>query len=260
MSQPILFEVEDRLGFVTFNRPEALNAIDLEMARAMGALAQALGERDDLDVLVLRGAGRAFMAGGDIKAFQGPSPAAAERVGEIIDHFHALTIALQELPQPVIGSVHGAAAGGGFSLAIGTDLTIAADTATFAPAYLRLGASPDGGGTFFLSRLIGSKRALEMFLVGKPCPAPEAARIGLINRAVPEPALAAETRKLAESVAKGARLAVRNTKKLLKRGDLDALKRQLAVERDLFLACVGTGDFAEGVSAFLEKRAPKFGT
>ena len=257
MSQPILFEVESRIGFVTFNRPDALNAIDLDMARAMGAVARECRGRDDFDVLVLRGAGRAFMAGGDLRVFRGPS--AVRQIGEIIENFHAFTIALQEAPQPVVGSVHGAAAGGGFSLAIGTDLTIAAHSATFTPAYLRLGTSPDGGGTFFLPRLIGPKRALQMFLEGTSCNAVEAARLGLINRVVAETDLAAETRQVAETLAAGAGLAVRHTKKLLLGDDLEALKRQLEIERELFLRCAGTADFAEGVAAFLERRSPRFG-
>jgi 2-(1,2-epoxy-1,2-dihydrophenyl)acetyl-CoA isomerase len=258
--ESVLFEPVDQIGFVTFNRPSRLNAINLEMARAMRQLVDGLPARDDVRVVVLRGAGSAFMAGGDIELFRGDPGQVTATVSELIDHFHAFTIGLQALPQPVIASVHGAAAGGGFSLALGTDLTIASDTATFTPAYLRLGTSPDGGGTFFLSRLVGPKRAMEMFLTGASYTAQEAERSGLVNRVVPAADLARETRDLAALLAGCASPAVARTKALFTQGELPALEAQLAAEKDSFLACIGSADFKEGVLSFLEKRAPRFGT
>ena len=137
------------------------------MARAFREAIDGLVARHEVRAVVLRGAGAAFVAGGDIKLFGGDrDQAAAATIAELIDHFHAATVGLQRLAAPVMASVHGAAAGGGFSLAPGADLRIAADTATFTPAYLRLGASPDGGGTFFLPRLVGPSKTLEIFLSG----------------------------------------------------------------------------------------------
>jgi 2-(1,2-epoxy-1,2-dihydrophenyl)acetyl-CoA isomerase len=259
MSDAILFEVDDRIAFVTFNRPARLNAINPEMGRALGEIVDELTGRADVNVCVLRGAGPAFMAGGDVELFRGEREQLAAKVSDLIDHFHALTIGLQELPQPVIASVHGAAAGGGFSLALGADFRIAADTATFTPAYLRLGTSPDGGGTFFLARLVGPSRAMEMFLLGGTYSAAEAFRLGVVNQVVPAADLESETRKLAERLARGASPAVSETKALFMRRDIAALKKQLDAEKAAFLACVGSPDFAEGVSAFLSKRPPRFG-
>ncbi len=255
MSDSILFSVEQDVGYVTFNRPSRLNAIDLEMGRAMRDLARDLPRRDDARAIVLRGAGPSFMAGGDVELFLGEPRIVRDTISELIDCFHVFTIALQELAQPVIGSVRGAAAGGGFSLAIGTDLTLASDTATFQPAYIRLGTTPDGGGTFFLSRLVGSKRAMEIFLLADPLTAAEAARLGIVNRVVPDADLDRETRQLATRLCRNSPAAARRTKALLTREGVDLLKRQLAAEKASFLECVGTPEFTERVASFLSKRA-----
>jgi 2-(1,2-epoxy-1,2-dihydrophenyl)acetyl-CoA isomerase len=258
MADSILLQVDERVAFVTFNRPERLNAIDLGMARAFRETVEDLTSRDDVRAVVLRGAGAAFVAGGDIKLFSGDRQAAAARISELIDHFHAATMSLQRLPAPVIASVHGAAAGGGFSLALAADIRIAADTATFTPAYLRLGTSPDGGGTFFLPRLVGSSKALEIFLSGGTYSAADALRLGFVNRVVPDADLERETAQWAAAIARGAMPAVAHAKGLMVGRDLPALERQLAAEKQAFLDCVRSRDFEEGVAAFLSKRPPQF--
>lgn len=259
MDEPVLFQVDGPVGTVILNRPKALNAIDLEMARGLGRLAAELPRRDDLRVVVVKGAGAAFAAGGDVAAFRGAPEELVRRVGEIIDHFHAFILALRSIAPPIVGAIRGAAAGGGFSLALATDLTLAADDARFAPAYRRLGTSPDGGGTFFLSRLVGPKRAAELFLAGGSYGADEALRLGLVNRVVPAASLDDEVSALAATLAANARCATRETKALLNRELLGPLREHLAAEKRAFLACAVTSEFAEGVAAFVEKRAPRFG-
>lgn len=256
VNNTVLFSIVDDVAFVTFNRPARLNAVNLDMGRAMSQLARELPARDDVRVYVVRGAGRAFMAGGDIELFRGKPEDVRASISELIDHFHAFTIALQELPQPVIGSIRGAAAGGGFSLALGTDITLASDTAVFHPAYIQLGTTPDGGATHFLTRLVGPKRAMEILLGGRPQTADDAARLGLVNRVVADADLDTETGQLAARLAANPSAAAARTKALLKRESLDALRVQLSAERESFLACIDTPAFSERVASFLSKQAP----
>jgi 2-(1,2-epoxy-1,2-dihydrophenyl)acetyl-CoA isomerase len=258
MSEPILLQVNERVAFVTFNRPERLNALDLSMAMSFRDAVERLAARDTVRAVVLRGAGAAFVSGGDITLFQGDRDVAAATIGQLIDHFHAAVVGLKRLPAPVVASVQGAAAGGGFSLALAADLRIAADTATFIPGYLRLGTSPDGGGTFFLPRLVGASKALEIFLLGATCTATDALRLGLVNRVVPAADLERETARLAAAIARGAMPAVARAKALMIGREIDVLERHLAAEKEAFLACVRSRDFEEGVAAFLSKRPPQF--
>ena len=258
MSEPILLHFDEPVAFVTFNRPERLNALDLSMVKSFRDVVKHLASRGDVRAVVLRGAVAGFVSGGDIRLFHGDRETAAATIGQLIDLFHEATSGLQRLTAPVVASVHGAAAGGGFSLALGADLRIAADTATFIPGYLRLGTSPDGGSTFFLPRLVGPSRALEIFLLGTTLTAADALRLGMVNRVVPAADLERETARLAAAIARGAMPAVARAKALLIGRDVEALERHLEAEKEAFLACVRSHDFEEGVAAFLAKRPPRF--
>jgi 2-(1,2-epoxy-1,2-dihydrophenyl)acetyl-CoA isomerase len=240
---------------ITFHRPQVLNCIDLEMSRALARLGVDL-VRGTSRVIVLRGAGKAFMAGGDVAGF-GTGAESIPRLDEIIENFHSFVLALRLAPQPVIAVVHGPAAGAGLSLAIGCDFAIAAAHVKLAFAYGRLGTSPDGACTYFLNRLVGSSRASKLLLGGEMLGAAEAHAMGMITAAVAPEQLEAEVHRTLELLHAGSSTAAANTKQLLN-GDLDALRRSLAAEKQSFLHCAAGADFAEGTRAFLEKRPPRF--
>ena len=180
------------------------------------------------------------------------------RVPTIMEPLHEGLEILAGLPRPVVASLQGAVAGAGMSIALSTDLAIAADNAIFTLAYSKLGTSPDGSSSWTLPRLVGLRKAMEIALLSDVYDAPEALRLGLVNRVVPAADLASETDKLARRLADGPTFAFGRTKALL-RGSLDnSLHDQLAAEAAGFGACIGTADFAEGVGAFLGKRQPTF--
>lgn len=260
MNDTILAETRDDILFVTLNRPAAMNVVNGAMSQRMVELGQALptlaaGAR----VIVLRGAGASFMAGGDIHEFKANMSRIGDMLEPLIDGFHVFVRALAEAPQPVLCSVRGAAAGGGFSLAIGCDLVIAAETATFTVAYRRLGTSPDGGATYTLPRTLGQKRAMELLLLSGTMSASDALAAGLVNRVVPADALEAETLHMAGQLAASAPAGNAAMKRLLRSSYGNDLEEQLAAERRHFVGCALGDDFAEGVTAFLEKRPPVFG-
>jgi len=256
---PVLLNVDGPVARIVFNRPKVLNALSVDAANAFLAACHSIAADKSNRVVVIAGEGRAFMAGGDVSAFAGPADEVAVRVPTIMEPLHEGLEILAGLPQPVIASIQGAAAGAGMSIALSTDLAIAADNAIFTLAYARLGASPDGSSSWTLPRLVGLRKAMEIALLSEVYDAAEALRLGLVNRVVPAAELDAETDKLARRLAAGPTVAFGQMKKLL-RTSLDAsLHDQLAAEARAFGACIPTADFAEGVDAFLNKRAATFG-
>ena len=262
MNPPLLVDREDAIATLTLNRPDSLNALDPAMIDALSIETRALAADRTIRCVVIRGAGGHFMVGGDIRHFAAlvdAAPAERQRsLDELIARVHPTIETLHRMPQPVLASVHGAVAGFGLSLLCACDLAIAAESAYFTAAYRQLGLTPDGGLSYALPRLVGSKKAMELLLLAERFDSREALRLGLVNRLVPDGELQAATAAMARSLASGPDLATRNAKRLLRQSLAQPLSVQLDAEAASFGACAATEDFVEGVRAFLAKRAPHF--
>lgn len=252
--------IDPATGIATlrFERPEVLNALDLATARAFAAAVERVTRDPGVRVIVLSGAGRAFMAGGDVGSFAVAGEDVAAVVHGLLDAVHPAVLALRAAPAPVVALVRGAAAGAGFSFVLGADVVVAEETAAFLVAYDRLGATPDCGGTWFLERRVGRARAFELMLTGRRLTAIEARDIGIVTEVVPAGELEARGQALAETIARGPTQAFGRFKRLLDEAPSRRLAEQLEAERAAFVAGTGTADFREGVSAFLAKRPPSF--
>jgi 2-(1,2-epoxy-1,2-dihydrophenyl)acetyl-CoA isomerase len=258
----VVVERHEGVFQITLNRPEILNAVNREVIAALAAAVAEASEDRTTRVVLLRGAGTHFCAGGDITMFaELIRLAPAERqqaLYRIVDALHPLLVRMRHMPKPVLAAVQGAAAGFGLSLVLAADLALAAEDAVFTSGYIHLGTSPDGGMTAMLARVVGLKRAAELMLLGDRFDAGRALELGLVNRVVPADALASEAAGLAARLAAGPTYAYGRTKALLQATLGDAFDAQLRRETESFAACAATADFAEGVRAFLEKRRPVF--
>ncbi len=263
MTEPILQERHAGVATITFNRPKALNAVNRAMSRALRTTLFELELDRDVRCVVLRGGGGHFMAGGDLVEFgreigeltpEGRAAWFQEFIGEI----HPVLACLKRMPKPVLASVSGAAAGVGMSFAMAADIAIASEDAKFTLAYCAIGTSPDGGSTHSLARLLGTRRAMGMALLGDTLDAEGALECGLVNRVVPTEALEAETAKVAAQLAAGPTRAFANTKRLLAEATGADYASQLQLEAECFAECAATADFMEGITAFAEKRRPEF--
>lgn len=254
----LLFDVEGPIARIRFNRPRALNALDRTMAEGLLRICKTIRTAPDIRVVVFSGEGRAFMAGGDLDYFHADLSAAAQAAPTVIDPLHEALSILTSLPQLVIASLHGAVAGAGVSLGLACDLSIAAEGTRFNLAYARIGASPDGSASWSLPRMVGLHKALELSLLAETFEAMEALRLGIVSRVVPAQALVAETEALAQRLAAGPSFAYAKTKQLMRTSLERTMKEQMMAERDAFIACAKTADFAEGVGAFFDKRQPRF--
>jgi 2-(1,2-epoxy-1,2-dihydrophenyl)acetyl-CoA isomerase len=254
----VLFEVRENVAHVTLNRPQAGNALDVEMAKELAAVALECESNRSVRAVLLSGAGKSFCAGGDVKVFAGQEQL-PRYLREITSHLHLAVSRFARLDAPVIAAVHGPAAGGGFSLAISCDLVLAAESATFLMAYSKIGMAPDGGSTYFLPRLIGLKRAMELALTNRVLSAREACEWSIVTEVVPPENLESRAQELARSLAQGPTGAFGSAKRLLHSGWNQTLETQMELESHAIAEAGGTADGQEGIRAFVEKRKAKFG-
>ncbi|OGC91084.1 MAG: hypothetical protein A2142_07075 [candidate division Zixibacteria bacterium RBG_16_48_11] len=254
----LLLNIDSGVGTLTFNRPESYNALSLELA---GELLDAILECDEnssAKVLVITGAGKAFCAGGDVKEFQQNLDNASLYLKKLTSQLHKTITKICRTPKPVIAAVNGVAAGGGFSLSLACDLTVASESAKFIPAYSEIAASPDLGMTYFLPRLVGNKKAFELVFVKKQLTASEAKEWGIVNRVEADGKLAECVSKLAENLIKASGLALGSTKKLFQMSLSQTLESQMENETEFIARAGATQDFKEGVTAFIQRQSPEF--
>jgi 2-(1,2-epoxy-1,2-dihydrophenyl)acetyl-CoA isomerase len=257
--QSLTFDLTDGVARVTLNRPDALNALTLDAVKELCHVANRCSADKAVRAVVLTGAGpRAFCAGGDVAQFAAHSATIDTLIREITGYLHLAVSRLAWLPAPTIAAVNGVAAGGGFSLAMACDLVIAADTARFTSAYTQFGFTPDGSSTYFLPRLLGRRRAMELYLTNRVLTAADALDWGLVNRVVPAAALDAEADKLAAQLAAGPTRAFGGIKKLMLTAATDSLESQMERETRFIAEASASPDGREGVAAFVEKRKPRF--
>jgi 2-(1,2-epoxy-1,2-dihydrophenyl)acetyl-CoA isomerase len=263
MANTVLLDVTNRVATLTLNRPAQLNALSMEMMEDLLVAVRKLRDVQNIDIVVIVGAGDHFMAGGDLKDFAtqfhlGPEARKITFRAIVEKHVNQAVEVLQSLQQPVIAKVRGACAGFGMSLMLGCDLVVCADSTKFTTAYASIGLAADGGMTYFLPRVVGRRKAMELLLLAERFDAAEALRLGLVNRVVTAADLDAETAALVTRLQGGPRHAYGEIKRLLA-SSLDAkIESQLQSEAEAFARCSATDDFVEGITAFLEKRKPGF--
>lgn len=254
---PVIFDYDAGRGVATlvFNRPAVFNALDLATAQAFEAAVWSLRRCSGLRAVVITGAGKAFMAGGDVAGFAANPDQADRLLSQLLTHMHPALLALREIDAPVIAGVNGVAAGAGMSLVLGADYVVASTAARFLLAYDRLGVSPDCGGSWFLARKVGRARAFDLMLTGQTLDAGEALNAGLVNRLCPAETFAEGLSEVVSRIAEGPTRAFGHFKRLM---DADLpLAAHLEAERRAFLAGTGTEDFRAAAQAFVQKTAPR---
>ncbi|MCL6634578.1 MAG: enoyl-CoA hydratase/isomerase family protein [Peptococcaceae bacterium] len=266
----ILYTKNDGIAWITLNRPERYNAFSVNMIKSWArALLDAKAD-DDVKVVVVTGAGKAFCSGGDIKSMRegkgflyseegsDGKPGPMDFKKSLWELIHRIPLILEDLDKPVIAAINGPATGAGLDMALMCDLRIASDKATFAESYVRMALVPGDGGAFFLPRLVGLPKALEMLWTGEMIDAGEALRIGLVNRVVPADQLEEATRELARKLAEGPQLSIRMIKRLVYQGLRSDLRTALDTVSSHMAVITSTEDHKEAVNAFFEKRKPVF--
>jgi 2-(1,2-epoxy-1,2-dihydrophenyl)acetyl-CoA isomerase len=256
--EALIVDIRDHIATLTLNRPDAYNAVNAQMAgECLEAITQ-VDEDPTVRCVVITGAGRAFSAGGDVKGFLDHLPEIGTHLKHLTHLLHGAVSRIARTPKPVIAAVNGVVAGGGMGLLLACDLAYAVETATLSMAYTRIGVNPDGSSTFWLPRLLGVRRALELIYTNRVLSASEALGWGLLNGIMAPERFLDEVYGVAQQLAHGPTLAYARAKKLCYTSLNETLETQMANEAHEIAASGKTEDFREGVMAFMQKRPPTF--
>ncbi len=251
----ILFEIKDQVGYITFNRPDKLNAFNREMALDMhDALDRC--EQHDVRAVYITGAGKGFCAGQDLAEVADPNGLGMNNI--LSKHYNPIVTRIRNLDKPVVAAVNGVAAGAGANIALCCDIVIAAQSALFIQAFSKIGLIPDSGGTFFLPRLIGWQKASALMMLGDKVTAADAERIGMVYKVFADDEFEQASINIATTLAAMPTRGLAYTKQALNRSGGNTLLEQLEGEDELQQSAASTKDFKEGINAFLEKRSPVF--
>jgi len=257
--EAIIFTTDGPIATIKLNRPDKLNAFGGPMREEILDVLAKIGADDAVRVVIVTGEGRGFSAGGDIDHLKRLRENKDEEgFRQVLANGQRITKTMRSLPKPVIAAVNGPCAGAGFSFALGCDIRIASDAATFGASFSRIGLHPDWGGSWFLPKLVGSANACELIFTGSMISAEEAQRIGLVNRVVPHAELMPTVLELATTVAKSAPRVVRLAKESIYRSLSSDMESAFAREGEVQMECFYSDDFLEGLTAFKEKRKPRF--
>jgi 2-(1,2-epoxy-1,2-dihydrophenyl)acetyl-CoA isomerase len=256
--QTLVFEVNEQVATVTFNRPDAANAMSPECAREFNEVSLRIEGDAAIRAVVLTGAGKMFCAGGDLAAFAAAGAGARSLLLQMTGDLHLAISRLSRNPAPVLGAINGTAAGAGFSLVMLCDMAISARSAVYTMAYTKAGLSPDGSSTYFMPRKIGDRRARELMLTNRVLSAEEALAWGVVNEVVEDDQVLATTLKLAHKLAAGPTEAFGQVKALLNGSFEQSLETQMELEARAIAHMITTADGQEGLNAFLNKRKPEF--
>ena len=257
MSKSIQLKVENKVAYITFNRPEVFNSFNREMAFSLQETLDACEVNKDVRAIVLTGNGKAFCAGQDLKEVTNPdlNPGFKKILEE---HYNPIITRIRSIKKPIIGAINGVAAGAGANIALACDVVVAHEKVSFIQAFSLIGLVPDSAGTFFLPRLIGFQKALALAMLGDKIGAEEAEKMGMIYKCVPTEEFDKTINKLALKLANMPTKALGMIKELFNTSMTNDLESQLALEAKLQIEAAQSNDYAEGVAAFIEKRQPNF--
>jgi 2-(1,2-epoxy-1,2-dihydrophenyl)acetyl-CoA isomerase len=256
--QALLYDVKDAVATITLNRPAAYNALDLVLGRELYHAVLDADEDRAVRCVVVTGAGNAFCAGGDVKGFHENIDRVGVFIKQLTTYLHGAVSRLARSPKPVVMAVNGVAAGGGMSLALAGDLVVAAESARFTMAYSKIAASPDGSSTYFLARIVGIRRALELHFTNRTLSAREAMEWGLVNRVHADAEFRGATAALARELAEGPTAAFGRAKQLFHQSTQESLETQMELEAQAIAQSGATEDFRNGVAAFTRKQPVRF--